>query len=135
MKILKELCSQRTSLQSLLVSTMMPYKNILQGIFARLTSPFEEEMRVSPVDVPLYDLPDFDEITIPRLRGEIAKLVIETLIASLESDPCQANITYLLCGFDVNSIGTSSLVSIGELVFNLVCFVIFFDFRYCGRIY
>jgi len=121
MKILKELCSQRTSLQSLLVSTMMPYKNILQGIFARLTSPFEEEMRVSPVDVPLYDLPDFDEVPIPRLRGEIAKLVIETLIASLESDPCQANITYLLCGFDVNSIGTSSLVSIDTVGESINC--------------
>lgn len=122
MKILKELCSQRNSLQSLLVSTMMPYKSILQGIFARLTSPFEEEMKVSPVDVPLYDLPDFDEVPMPRLRGEIAKLAIETLIASLESDPCQANITYLLCGFDVNSIGTSSLISIGKLPSNLFRF-------------
>lgn len=115
-KILKELCSQASSLQSLLVSTILPQKKILQGVFARLTSPFDDEINITPVDVPMYDLPDLESVSIPRVRGEIARQIIETLIISLESDPTNGNITYLLCGFDVNDVKNSEIVTSGMLI-------------------
>ena len=73
----------------------------------------DDEISISPNDVPLFDLPDISENTkIPRLRGEIARLIIEMFINSLEADPTRPNMAYLFCGFDIENIGMSQISSI-----------------------
>uniref|UniRef100_A0AC34GXQ6 Uncharacterized protein n=1 Tax=Panagrolaimus sp. ES5 TaxID=591445 RepID=A0AC34GXQ6_9BILA len=126
-KILRELVSQRPSLQAQLVSVLFSQKELYQSIFTRLTSVYDDEMSISPNDIPLFDLPDITEATkIPRLRGEIARLIIEIFVDSLEADPTKPNLTYLFCGFDLNNIGTSILTTmdtVGESTSCLQSFI------------
>ncbi|KAI1727325.1 nucleoporins domain-containing protein [Ditylenchus destructor] len=99
LKILREACSQRPSLQAHIVqSTFSCRKNLIEA-FSRLTSVFTSDIQILPTDLNIVDV---ESTLLPRVRGEIVRLLIETCIDSLEADPKAPNMAFLLLGFNFN---------------------------------
>uniref|UniRef100_A0A7E4WAH4 Nucleoporin NUP188 homolog n=1 Tax=Panagrellus redivivus TaxID=6233 RepID=A0A7E4WAH4_PANRE len=112
-RIMRDLVAIGASIQSELVASLTPWTNVLKGIFAKLTSVYDDEIEITPLDAPLFDLPEKESaITPARLRGEVARQISEMLIASLEDAPTKPNLTYLLCGFDMTAIGSTQLQAV-----------------------
>uniref|UniRef100_A0A914CLZ9 RecF/RecN/SMC N-terminal domain-containing protein n=1 Tax=Acrobeloides nanus TaxID=290746 RepID=A0A914CLZ9_9BILA len=106
-KILRELCCQRPSLQSRLVQAFLPHQQILKDRFAQLTSIANRDVAISPLDVSLLDLEECDSASI---RGDIIRQIVELMIDSLEIDSKQ-NVAFLLLGFNMTNIQATRVIT------------------------
>jgi hypothetical protein len=93
------------------VQTVFPHGKSLIDTMTRLTSVSTYDVELSQIDVvPL----DVESCSLPRIRGEIVRHLLETLIDALETDPNTPNLTYLLLGFDMRDIQNSSFNVAGK---------------------
>uniref|UniRef100_A0A0N4ZIA7 Uncharacterized protein n=1 Tax=Parastrongyloides trichosuri TaxID=131310 RepID=A0A0N4ZIA7_PARTI len=107
MKILRDLISVRPSPQQRLVHVLMSQKVFLQEQFYQLSKISDKEVELGFNQLPLEDLTN---VSTPRIKGEIVRLIIEIFIDSVNSSCKGSNIAFLLLNFDMSSmIATSSL--------------------------
>lgn len=105
-KILRELCCQRPSLQKQIVLSMTGCKKSVIESVSRLTSVFFHEIQITHFDMIVSNI---EQISIPRIRGEIIRNLLETFVDAIEFEPQSANLAYLLFNFDLNDIGNSNI--------------------------
>lgn len=72
------------------------------------------QLEVSDQDIVPFDL---EGIKPARLRGEIAREVLELLIEVLEVAAKQPNLAYLLFGFDLDSFQLKKTIGFGKPLF------------------
>ncbi|VDK74292.1 unnamed protein product [Litomosoides sigmodontis] len=94
--ILRELCCCQPSIQSRLAQALSPLSLELIESFARMTSVKIAMIEASALDSPVYH--GIDELSVSRIRGETARLLIEMCSSSIENDPDTVNLVYLFCG-------------------------------------
>ncbi len=104
LKILRVASAHRPSIQTRLVQSLYGQRQSLVHAAAALSSIQHSEVEVSQFDlVPL----DVEKCRPARLRGELIRHLFETLIDAMESDGSNANIAYLLLGFNLRNIANS----------------------------
>lgn len=99
-KILRELCCQRPSLQRQIVQSVYSCPKSLVDAFAQLTSVDLHSIEILQSDAVLSDVED---VSPPRVRGEIVRHLLETFIDAIDSDP-KSNVAYLLLGFNTKDL-------------------------------
>lgn len=110
-KILRELCSTRPSLQTRIVYALLPKRQALIETLARVTSVTAGDLETTPLDLPPHYV---DEFPISRVRGETVRQVVEASIDSLEVDSSSTNVAYFLLGLNLQDIRQSVLKIVGS---------------------
>uniref|UniRef100_A0A915DWS5 Uncharacterized protein n=1 Tax=Ditylenchus dipsaci TaxID=166011 RepID=A0A915DWS5_9BILA len=106
MKILREVSCQRPSLQLHVVQSSFSMREYLMDSFSRVTAVFAQQLEVLQTDI----VPENIEACDPaRIRGEIARYLLEVCIDALESDAKAPNLAYLLLGFNLRDIQNSDI--------------------------
>jgi hypothetical protein len=134
-RILRRLAAKQNSeMHDVLLRIFQLNASQMRWIFARLISINADEedkkngekaairkMEASDQDMIPFDL---EGVEIPRLRGEIAREVLELSIDIMEVAPKQPNLAYLLFGFDLSSYHLMKTIGIGwYLLYNLSLFL------------
>lgn len=131
-RILRRLAAkQNVEVHDVLLRTFHSNASAMRWIFARLMSVKVDELKEKSVDgekkgselrkleVSDQDLIpfDLDGVSIARLRGELAREVLELFIEVMEVAPKQPNFTYHLFGFDLGSYQLTKTIGIGKYLY------------------
>ncbi|CAD5216866.1 unnamed protein product [Bursaphelenchus xylophilus] len=109
-RILSELCEQLTADANRTLLETFISSSRLVPIFARLISITGNEMIVDDNDLVPFDLED---VTEPRLRGEIARDLLNIYSKVLIAHPSECSFVHLLFGFNLKNIEESDMSVIG----------------------
>lgn len=117
--------------------TFQSNASAMRWIFARLMSVKVDEQKSADgekkveattrkLEISDQDLVSFDleGVSTSRLRGELAREVLELFIDVMEVAAKQPNLTYLLFGFDLNSYQMTKSISIGKIHSKTLLFVL-----------
>lgn len=78
----------------------------------------EKEKAIRRIEVSDQDIVPFDleGIRMARLRGEIAREVLELFIETMDATPKRPNLAYLLFGFDLDSFQLTKTIGFGRFI-------------------
>jgi alpha-D-ribose 1-methylphosphonate 5-triphosphate diphosphatase PhnM len=129
-RILRKLAAKQNSeVHNVLLRTFQSNASAMRWIFARLMSVIVDEAKEKKVDVASKDdkitrqievsdqdmIPfDLTDVKTARLRGEIAREVLELFIEVMDVMPNQPNLTYLMFGFSLDAFQLTKTISLGK---------------------
>lgn len=120
-RILRRLAAKQSAeVHDVLLRTFQLISPQMKWIFARSMSVNVDEgakegAEVRKIEVSDQDMISFDleGVQIPRLRGEVAREVLEMFIEIMEVAPKQPNLAYILFGFDLSSFHLTKAIDVG----------------------
>ncbi|KAI6180707.1 hypothetical protein M3Y98_00750200 [Aphelenchoides besseyi] len=118
-RILRKLATKPSAeVHDALLQTFELNAGAMRCIFARLLSIHSHEIEVSDQDVIPFDL---HNVTTARLRGEIARELLELFYEIMETSAGRPNLTYLLFGYELSNWRLTKQISLDENNKSLTC--------------